>query len=106
MPDSLFFPNDEDDSPGHDRLEGASAIAQYYYGNTEHKSVKRIYYAAEAKTLPIGKQGTKLIASKRKLREHYSKLTDIDLPAKPEPDSKPKRVLPDLEQPRSNGKHH
>jgi hypothetical protein len=48
-------------------LRGSKAIAEFT-GETE----RRFFYAAERGLLPIGKMGSTLFASKRKLREHYA----------------------------------
>lgn len=52
-----------------DRLDGAAAIAEF-----TGTPVKRVFYLAERKLIPVGKEGGRLIGSKKTLRDHYAKL--------------------------------
>ena len=58
------------DGLSEDRLEGATAIAEFL-GTTR----RRAFQLCERKLIPCGREGGRLIASKRALREHYAKLT-------------------------------
>ncbi|MGH7038368.1 MAG: hypothetical protein ACREE1_09565 [Stellaceae bacterium] len=53
-----------------DLIRGAVAIGEFI-GETP----RRVFYLAERKLIPCGKQGATLIGSKRALREHYARLT-------------------------------
>ena len=55
-----------DDSLADDILRGAPAIGSFI-----DEPVGRVYYLAERRLLPIGRLGANLIASKKRLREHY-----------------------------------
>jgi hypothetical protein len=59
-----------EDSLAGDLLRGAPAIGQFI-----NEPVSRVYYLAERQLLPIGRLGSALIASKRRLREHYEQIT-------------------------------
>jgi hypothetical protein len=58
------------DTLSDDRLEGAAAIAAFWGG-----SLRQTFHLLETGQLPAGKIGSKWIASKSALREHYAKLT-------------------------------
>jgi len=60
----------DESSLANDILRGAKAIADFI-GETE----KRTRYLAERAVIPVGKEGGILIASKRRLRERYERLT-------------------------------
>jgi hypothetical protein len=53
-----------------DLLRGVKVIAQFI-GESE----RRTYYMAERGYLPVGKEGSIYVASRRALRAHYAKLT-------------------------------
>ncbi len=53
-----------------DRLDGAVAIAEF-----TGIALKRVFYLAEKRLIPVAKEGGRLIASKKTLRAHYEKLT-------------------------------
>jgi hypothetical protein len=53
-----------------DKLRGVSAIAQF-----RGDSVRRTYYLCERRLIPVGKEGSLYVASKRQLRAHHEKLT-------------------------------
>ena len=53
-----------------DMLLGADEIAEFL-----GLSVAQVYHAARLKTLPIGRYGSRLIASKRKLERAFASLT-------------------------------
>lgn len=55
------------ESLAEDRLEGAAAIAEFYYGDPKLKH--RIYYYAK-RGLPVFYQGATICASKARLRQH------------------------------------
>ena len=57
-------------SIGDDILRGAPKISRYIGEN-----LRRTYYLLENEIIPAGKQGTLWIASKRRLRDHYERLT-------------------------------
>jgi hypothetical protein len=69
---------DIDDALGTDILRGAAAIATYL-----NESQRRVFYLAERQMLPIGRLGSTLVASKRRLREHYDRLTQGAEPQAP-----------------------
>jgi hypothetical protein len=58
------------DSLKDDRLNGVKAIAEFT-GN----DLRRTYHLLATGMLPAGKEGNLWIASKRRLREHYTKIT-------------------------------
>jgi hypothetical protein len=76
-----------DDSLGSDILKGAPAIGRFI-----NEPVPRVYYLAERQILPIGRLGSLLIASKRRLREHYEQLTGGEFEALKS--RAPRQVLP------------
>jgi hypothetical protein len=53
-----------------DLLRGIKSIAEFI-GETPRKT----FYLAERKYIPIGKEGASWIASKKRLREHYQRIT-------------------------------
>lgn len=55
---------------GEDRLRGARQIAAFL-----HESKRRVTYLAERGILPIGKEGSALVASKQRLRRYHAELT-------------------------------
>lgn len=55
-------------------LVGAQKIAQFLYGSSETRYVRRVYHQARKGTLPVAKDGKDLIAMKSCLAEHYAKL--------------------------------
>jgi hypothetical protein len=63
-----------------DLLRGARAIGEFI--NVDEKTV---YYLAEKRLIPCGRQGRTLISSKRLLREHYDTLTSGAIEADPPP---------------------
>src|SRR4051812_48253709 len=75
MPDSIIDYLHDDDIAD-DRIEGANAIAAFYFGENTYANRKRVYYGYENRRLPIGKEFGKLVASKRRLRAHHASLTD------------------------------
>jgi hypothetical protein len=58
------------DSLADDLLRGAEAIGDFI-----NEPVRRVFYLAERKLLPIGRLGGGLIASKAALRQRYDQLT-------------------------------
>ena len=70
-----------DDSFASDLLRGAPEISKFI-----DEPVPRVYYLAGKQILPIGRLGSVLIASKRRLREHYERLTQG---VEPQPQSRP-----------------
>lgn len=58
------------ESLAEDLLRGAEAIGSFI-----GEPPKAVYYLAERGYAPIGREGATLIASKRKLREHYARVT-------------------------------
>jgi hypothetical protein len=75
MSDNQKRPRQHLDSPAGDIAEGARAIAEVVFDDDSPQSVKRIFYLAERRLIPVGKLGGKLIASKKKLRQHIDSLT-------------------------------
>jgi hypothetical protein len=65
----------EPDSPAADRLDGARAIATYWFGADTAETRKRIFKLAQDRTIPVAKVGGRLLASKRALSERYRQLT-------------------------------
>jgi hypothetical protein len=59
---------------GEDRLEGASAIARHIFGNDDPRAVRRAFHLAERNLIPVGREGGRLVASKKLLNAHYAKL--------------------------------
>jgi hypothetical protein len=53
-----------------DILRGARAIASFL-----GEDKRRVFYLAERGIVPIGREGKNLVASKRRLRQHYDGLT-------------------------------
>jgi hypothetical protein len=58
-----------------DTVEGARAIAEVLYDDDSIQSRKRVFYLAERGLIPVGRLGRRLIASRKKLREHVNSLT-------------------------------
>jgi hypothetical protein len=75
MSDNRKRPREHLDSPASDIAEGARAIAEVVFDDDSPQSIKRVFYLAEKKLIPCGKLGGKLIASKKKLRQHMDALT-------------------------------
>ena len=65
----------EPDSPAANRLDGARAIAQFWFGADTAETRKRIFKLAQDGTIPVAKLGGRLLASKRALSERYRQLT-------------------------------
>jgi len=63
-----------------DRLDGARAIARFVYGSDAPEHVKRVYADVVAGTIPAGKRGGRLVASKLKVRTAYLELTSGERP--------------------------
>jgi hypothetical protein len=55
---------------GEDRLRGAGQIAAFL-----QESVRRVRYLAERGILPVGKEGSALVASKARLRAYHRRIT-------------------------------
>jgi hypothetical protein len=51
----------------HDLLDGAGEIAEFLYGDTSRPKIRRVYYLAERKLLPIFQLGSILHARKSTL---------------------------------------
>jgi len=56
--------------PAEDALRGAAEIA-VFIGETE----RRTRYLIEKQMIPVGRRGSQFIASKRRLREDYERVT-------------------------------
>jgi hypothetical protein len=61
---------EQDTSLADDLLRGIKAIAAFI-GENE----RRVYYMAERGYLPVGREGSTYVASKRALLAHYTKIT-------------------------------
>ena len=60
-----------------DRLDGAKAIATYFFGSDSTENLRRVNRLIKQKEIPFGKLGGGLIGSKRALDQHYRRLTGI-----------------------------
>ena len=65
----------EDIGLGADLVEGIPAIAEYLFGRADRKTIRRTYYLAERRLIPLGKMGEIWIGSRRQLREHMAAIT-------------------------------
>jgi hypothetical protein len=61
---------DEGTRPADDKIRGIRAISEFYRRITAPHILPR-----ERKLIPIGKEGASWIASKKRLREHYARIT-------------------------------
>jgi hypothetical protein len=64
------------DDVADDIIEGAEAIAAFIWGRVTRNRVKRVFYLADRRLIPVGKLGRRLVASKAKLRRHFDNLTN------------------------------
>jgi hypothetical protein len=67
-----MHPEEADDLAA-DRLVGAEAIAEY-----RGEPVRRTRHLLDLNLIPHGKEGRLIVASKRKLREHWAQTTGGD----------------------------
>ena len=58
------------DDVGSDRLRGVSRIAQFL-----NEPERRISYLVERGLIPVGREGTSVVASKARLRGYHHQLT-------------------------------
>jgi hypothetical protein len=65
------------DSLAADRLDGCGEITRFWFGHDTPENRKRIYRFAEMQTLPIGKLGSKLTASRRALTAAHRRITGM-----------------------------
>jgi hypothetical protein len=64
-----------DDALAGDLLFGAPAIAEYLTGLGRPTDTTGVYYLRRAGDWPIGADGSRLIASKKRLTRHLEKIT-------------------------------
>ena len=55
---------------GSDRLRGVSQIAQFL-----NEPERRVSYLIERDIIPVGREGTAIVASKARLRDYHRKIT-------------------------------
>jgi hypothetical protein len=58
-----------------DRLEGARAIAAFWFGSSTTQDMRRVFRLIDLKVIPVVKVGGRIMASKKVLKEHYERLT-------------------------------
>ena len=63
----------DEPTPADDLLRGAKEIGEFI-GETD----RQVYYLIEHYYLPVGKVGGSLMASKRRLREFYAEVTQLN----------------------------
>ena len=69
-------------SPAADRLRGYGAIARFYLGEDTQKTRWEIVRLARRKIIPVGKEGGKVVASKKQLLALWERRTSFaDLPS-------------------------
>jgi hypothetical protein len=64
-----------DQSLASDRLDGARAIAAFWFGADTRENKRKVFRLIDLKVIPVAKVGGRLIASKRALSERYRQLT-------------------------------
>jgi hypothetical protein len=66
-------------------LRGARQIADYISRRHVETTPRRVYYLADHRLAPIGREGEVLLADPDKIDEHYSRITDPAIRTDPKP---------------------
>lgn len=64
-----------DQSLASDRLDGARAIAAFWFGADTRENKRKVFRLIDLKVIPVAKVGGRLMASKRALRKQYERIT-------------------------------